>query len=524
MKDDKNVYVLKLYDTELLRFSMSYSSSLDPEIRLISTREKLKSLMPIGLELSNEGLLKWLRRRTIPKNRRYVREVLGVLNLNEANVIDIIKWSMGLSLNDSYWVVPARFTGRFADYNLYTNPFSAALGVVALTGQGQIDASDTSSPELTTSGSLPKAWRRENGDLFLYKGATEGFANSGLEPYSEYYISQLASALFQGDTRLYVPYDLKEYKDSVYSTCPIFTNIDTSYVCAGMVYPGGGIINVINEYESLSPSYGDSIRDMILLDALTNNEDRHFGNFGFLRDNHTGKIIGTAPVYDNGYGLFSRATDNDLKDLPSFLSNHPSHYGFLYSDLLDSVITDRQISMLNSVNGFTLTRHPAFNVSAERFSCLQAFLDERIAKFIKFTVKARDFYLTSLKNQIAISTPDVPDKFVDIPAKSSIGFDKCTVNTATLASYENDGYTYVEFSLTEKAEEVFTDVFREYEKHGIYGSLFELKYNKGTKEAVLTLVLNTRDGDFFVSDCFKDGDIRICCNQISDRLPGYVDL
>ena len=29
------------------------------------------------------------------------------------------------------------------------------------------------------------------------------------------------------------------------------------------------------------------------------NEDRHFGNFGVLRDNRSGKITGAAPIIDN---------------------------------------------------------------------------------------------------------------------------------------------------------------------------------------------------------------------------------
>lgn len=34
---------------------------------------------------------------------------------------------------------------------------------------------------------LAKSWRRIKNNILLYKSGTEGFANSGLEPYSEYY-------------------------------------------------------------------------------------------------------------------------------------------------------------------------------------------------------------------------------------------------------------------------------------------------------------------------------------------------
>lgn len=46
---------------------------------------------------------------------------------------------------------------------------------------------------------------------------------------------------------------------------------------------------------------------MLVFDALIYNEDRHFGNFGVLRDNHSGNIIAPAPIFDNGLSLFCYA-------------------------------------------------------------------------------------------------------------------------------------------------------------------------------------------------------------------------
>ena len=51
---------------------------------------------------------------------------------------------------------------------------------------------------------------------------------------------------------------------------------------------------------------------MLVFDALIYNEDRHFGNFGVLRDNHSGKIIAPAPVFDNGLSLFCYAGKGGL--------------------------------------------------------------------------------------------------------------------------------------------------------------------------------------------------------------------
>lgn len=97
-----------------------------------------QKLFPLDLELTNEGVVKWLERRVIPKNRQFVDEILKTLGLSINNTKGIIDVCMGLSLNDSYWVVPADFDGKYADYNLYENRFSEALSLVAYTGVGAV--------------------------------------------------------------------------------------------------------------------------------------------------------------------------------------------------------------------------------------------------------------------------------------------------------------------------------------------------------------------------------------------------
>ena len=123
---------------------------------------------------------------------------------------------MGLSLNDSYWVVPAGFDGSFSDYNLYDNRFSEALSLVAYTGIGEGNEAFSTSPELTTNSMLRKAWRFVEGDgVYLYKGGTEGASNTGNEPYSEYYACQVANAMGVEC----VQYDLENWKGILASKC-----------------------------------------------------------------------------------------------------------------------------------------------------------------------------------------------------------------------------------------------------------------------------------------------------------------
>ncbi len=48
------------------------------------------------------------------------------------------------------------------------------------------------------------------------------------------------------------------------------------------------------------PDFVDSINKMIVLDFIIANEDRHFNNFGAIRDAETLKFISFSPIFDSG--------------------------------------------------------------------------------------------------------------------------------------------------------------------------------------------------------------------------------
>lgn len=52
-------------------------------------------------------------------------------------------------------------------------------------------------------------------------------------------------------------------------------------------------------------NYIKDFLDMIFLDSLLINPDRHTNNYGFLRDSNTGEFIGLGPIFDNNLALFS---------------------------------------------------------------------------------------------------------------------------------------------------------------------------------------------------------------------------
>ena len=139
-------YILKLYDMELMRFTLSDHGLEGLKVEVISVQEDKVKLFPYGLTATDAGVLEWLKSRVVPKNRRFVEEILAPFGLNLNDTKGIIDVCKGLSLNDSYWVVEENFEGTFAEYNLYENRFSEILSLIAYTGNLQSHVKFTTSP------------------------------------------------------------------------------------------------------------------------------------------------------------------------------------------------------------------------------------------------------------------------------------------------------------------------------------------------------------------------------------------
>ena len=377
-------YILKQYDDNLVYFSMRVDKLNGLEITLRNICEDKVSTFPMDLELTNEGLQRWLQKRVIPKSRAFVHEILKSLNLSANDLKGIIDICKGLSLNDCYWVVPTDFNGTFSEFNLYENKFDKILSLIAYTGVANVSTHFTSSPELTTNGNLPKGWRvLSDGKRYLFKGGSSGAVNTGMEPYSEFYAYQIANAMGLNA----VPYQLGMWKGMLSSYSELFTDINTSYVPIGRVVQNGGLQAVLEYYRKLGNMYYDELCSMLVFDAVIYNDDRHFGNFGLMRDNHTGEILRPAPVFDNGYSLFNFAMEDDFKDLKSYASTRVSATGAKHDDIAQIVMGQKQREQLRKLINFEFEPHKPnkakVKFSAKRRKQLERFIQYRVRELLE---------------------------------------------------------------------------------------------------------------------------------------------
>lgn len=370
--------ILKHRDRELLRFEW-----IEPQgVRVLSVNEAEHRFLPLEMKgvATDEALWTWLTRRTVPRNRRNIEELMARLGLNSRNIKGIIGICRGLSLNDVYWVADDDFHGTWAEINLYENPFSEAISLVAFSGAGpDFRGQWTSSPEFTTNGMLAKCWRRIGNDVVLYKSGTDGASNTGFEPYSEYYSAQIAEVLGLN----HVAYNLSRFKGKLCSTCKLFTSDKYGYVPSG---------RLVSRDEALAdPRFAD----IFFFDALIFNTDRHMGNFGYLIDNDTNEIAGAAPIFDNGDGLFSLALDregdthDEFCDLRKFVKRV---YPALYMKWLgfSGGLTQDMLERLKALKGFRLKRHPRYNLSPRRIDAINDFLQKRVNSILEYGEKADD--------------------------------------------------------------------------------------------------------------------------------------
>jgi hypothetical protein len=382
--ESDSIYELRLYDNILMTFAFKKNDIGELSVKILFVDKGAKHQLPLDMDEGGDGLLDWLSHRVIPKNRTFVEKILATFGLAYNDVKGIIDVCMGLSLNDSYWVIPQGFHGKFAEYNLYENRFSEALALVAYTGVGSTDGVFTTSPELTTNGMLPKAWRfmdnAESGGIYLYKGGTVGAANTGNEPFAEFYAYQIAQAMGLDA----VPYDLENWKGILASKCKLFTDINTAYIPIGRIVKRPTLTSVFEYYEKLGTTFAEHIRSMLVFDAVIHNTDRHFGNFGVLRDNRTGRIIAPAPIFDNGMSLFHYAMKDDIQHLDEYAKTRPPAYpGTTWVSICQKYMGNEQRVQLRKLIGFTFTRHPTINWEADRLSTIEKYIQKRVPQLIE---------------------------------------------------------------------------------------------------------------------------------------------
>ena len=312
-------YTLMNKNTPVLSFDYDLDDHKAVAIREVMAPEAA----PFGLtdrrgEISKHDLNYWLRHRAIPASRAQIKRQLE--NLQLESTLELAEKSFGLSLSDRYWLNDENNPKQWDDINFFDNDFSDDLGFLTL-GQDSAGSSpdapdyhtvNLSSPNSTLGGDLLKKWKIVNGKRVLLKSGIGAFNQ---EPYNEVAATALHQRLMGSGE--FTPYYLFEDGRRVYSACENLLGPDEELVAAWDVIRNVKQPNNLSDLQFYVKRLADlgldpdevmtALAKMFAGDFVLANRDRHYRNFGIIRNVETLQVTGVAPVFDSGSCLWSDA-------------------------------------------------------------------------------------------------------------------------------------------------------------------------------------------------------------------------
>lgn len=274
------------------------------KIDKLYSEEHLPVAVSVKKGIANRAELnEWWYDRSIPASRSGVRKAMETLNISSPRLL--LSRCFGLSLSDQYWIKPCENNITWEDINFFNNDFSEDIGDILFGKKLNKNTLDYNSPDNTSDGFLKKRWKIINGRRCLLKSGSAPFMQ---QPFNEMIASKIMDRLGIS----HIPYSVFFDEDGEpYSVCEDFITEDTELISAWRIMQSRKQDNNTSKYqhyvnccEELGiKNIRQSLNEMIVLDYIIANEDRHFNNFGLIRNADTLEYISPAPIFDSGSSL-----------------------------------------------------------------------------------------------------------------------------------------------------------------------------------------------------------------------------
>jgi hypothetical protein len=288
-------YIIKHDDTDVALVEINDSFRMST-IREVLCNDHLPAYIKCSKDKSMYAYDEWFRNRIISSSREGIRKVLKKYNADNTRALALMNY--GLSLFDHYWICAKDSNKTWSEINFFDNKFKADVGDI-LIGDFSNRTIEGLTPESTSGGALPKKWEWRNGETFLIK---KGGGSYRQEPFNEVIASNVCKRLGIP----HVEYTLGWRKN------------DPRCSCKNMLKKGEELIHawdIAHDMDQKNDKYGQYIEfcnkagisdtksdlnKMLVVDYIIGNVDRHFNNFGYIRDSKTLEYKGFAPIYDCG--------------------------------------------------------------------------------------------------------------------------------------------------------------------------------------------------------------------------------
>jgi hypothetical protein len=180
------------------------------------------------------------------------------------------------------------------------------------------------SPDNTSDGVLKKKWKIIDGKRYLIKGSSKPFKQ---EVANEILASKVCARLGIP----FIEYTATVIDGETYSLCEDFINAQTELVTAWHIKNLIKKDNSTSDYESFVRKVESlGIKDvrlridqMLVLDFIIANIDRHYNNFGLIRDANTLEWLSVAPIYDSGTSMWCREAEGKIRAADVSIESKP---------------------------------------------------------------------------------------------------------------------------------------------------------------------------------------------------------
>jgi hypothetical protein len=321
------------------------------------------------------ALAEWWDERGIPDSRSGLKEALESLKVLHKNSLKIKAY--GLNLSDQYWVCPQGKDIDWHGVNFFENDFFPDVGNALFGGHPKGTKTNFMSPDSSSDGYLVKKWIIAEGRRVLVKAGSAPYYQ---EPLNEV----MASFLMEKLNITHVDYALSFKDDKPLSLCDDFITKDMELVAAQRVLQVAKKERSISNYQHIiQVCHGNGVADiegclekMLTIDYIIANTDRHYNNFGIIRNATTLQWLRFAPVYDSGNSLWYNTLEDKIK--PYVPSKPFKEYH------------DRQIKLVKNFDWF----------NSAAISHGDEFFEELLKKSNYITPTRRDALCKALKSRI----------------------------------------------------------------------------------------------------------------------------
>ncbi|MCR5608075.1 MAG: hypothetical protein K6G26_03350 [Lachnospiraceae bacterium] len=361
----KKVYYLMNKDSVVLEFIGNKKNDFSDDIYFTEVNRKGK--IPFGFSSINS----WIEGRKASKHNAHLRSIMKKLGCNDNE--GFIRITHATSVNDTFWIKSENENISWNDVSLYSNQFTEAISKLAFEGVGLYEeVFSSTSPELSCDGSFRKCFKKEEkkgefgSNIFLYKRGHE--LGAGLEPYCEALASEIAGIIAPEN---YVKYEICYLHDRLASKCNIFTDEINGYASFAKINPSArySLQDIFEYFEKIGSE--EVFREMLVVDSLCFNQDRHAGNYGVIFDNNTMEVKGMSPIFDLNLSMLPYVEMEEFEHIGDKLFEYAPKLGDDFTRIGQMGMNDVIRERVKNIVDFSFTFRGDEKFSSERVQKLE---------------------------------------------------------------------------------------------------------------------------------------------------------